>query len=116
MQNAADARTSPPVLSILHEAGLRSDQLPVVSSTISQVPLTRREQTIYQTRMNAYLAQSLPQIRRDPDWRLPDQRQQVVRDAIEEARSKAEDDVLRLIPANEQERRIKRLSTQQKAS
>jgi flagellum-specific peptidoglycan hydrolase FlgJ len=111
-QNAADARTTPAVLSILHQAGLRSDQLPAVSSTISQVPLTRREQTVYQSRMNAYLLRSLPQITRDPDWRLPDQRKQVVQDAIQEARAKAEDDVLRLIPQAEQDRRIRRAAIQ----
>jgi hypothetical protein len=86
-----------------------------VAATLRGVPLTRQEQAAAQTLSNAYVMEELDRAQANPKWDDPTTRTQLARDALSKARERAATEVLRDIPKDEQQDRI-RQANQRKAS
>lgn len=118
LQTAQDEQNRVPagIRPLLQEAGVRRDEITAVPSTLQNIPLTREEQARWQERTNVYIEREVTAASRSPEWRKRGADQsQLVKDAVTRARQRAEDDVLRRIPASQQQRRI-RESEMHKAS
>jgi flagellum-specific peptidoglycan hydrolase FlgJ len=116
LEKARDTRISERARGIVNETGLRDDQLTPVGTTIENVPLLQREQTAYQARTNRYFEQEIVKARGAAAWRTnPQDRQQMVRDALSTAKERAATDVMQAIPPAERQRRVGQ-AARQKAS
>ena len=96
LARAQEEMVSPELRESLRSAGLRDDQITPVRAEIESVPLTRAEQTDLQVLYNEYLADEVSRAEGRSDWG-----EKAAREAMEKARRKASQEVLRAIPAGE---------------
>lgn len=111
LERAQEAMLTDGIREVLQDAGMRPSDVAAVPSRYKGAPLTRDEQLRWQEVTNTLLERKITQATRTGEWRARGaNREQIVRDAIAEARDEAAARVLRRLTDQEIERRKRRAS------
>lgn len=105
LQDARDAMLTPEIRNITRQAGLRDEEVVGVPSQYQKAPLTRDEQGRWQRTMNVYLLDEITMAQNKAGWDDPAKREQLVRDAISQAKLHAAKDALGFTATDIKDRR-----------